>query len=486
MKNTCRVTALLLAVLMLGGCSEPTPAAITFDPESAQTASFTAEAETRKVTRSETFRNADDSAEICVHIDTELSMAPMPVIEASPMELTAQDAHDIIYAFFPEAECYEGHPKYCSEETSWTKETLEKEMERWRSYSYEDLAEIWGGVDQLPQAMRPNGEDIPFVEYWEEAMAYYEKLLEKVPEEDRRTPSLWHMFKETEYREEPEEAARMDLSKDRDCVMANVMVGEDRYYYVVASGNPLFGTSNLISLSYDTQDSPASVDWQIFLSENEKLPAPSQEDLDRALEVAQSYLDRFPIGQWILEEPQPSGHDGTIYISGHPADTKLPDADSVVMNMTPLEMPRMSIRVHPDGRLLSFLVGGSLTDVVTHTEKAAELPVDTLLETGLNHLRSRKTMAYGIDEEALVWEQIWAEEDFLCRVDVTGLTRGFSRVNTPEGGICYVPSLTLNGTVAYTGKETGEYFDPEKASFLPAGEIPLVIVNAIDGTILSL
>ncbi len=488
MKKLTRIAALFLAAMMLCGCSQPeVPAAPVFDPNTVQEATVPLKAvEPQKITRSETFQNADGSTEFAVNLNGELSREPLPVVEAVPRELTAQDAHDLIYAFFPDAKCYERHPKYSSEETNWTKAELEKEMERWRAYDYEDLVEIWGGVDSLPQAMRVNGDDVPFVEYWEESMQYFEELLEKVPEEDMRTPSMWHMFKETEYMEEPEEAARMDLSKDRDCVMANVVVGDDHYYYVVASGNPLFGTTNLISLSYVTPDSPANVDWQIFLSENDALPEPTQEDLDNALKVAQDYLDKFHIGNWVLEEPEPSGHDGTIYVKGHPADTALPEEESVLLNATELKMPWMSIRIHPDGRLLNFQVSGSLTEVVTHTESAAELPPEDLLDAALDSLKSGKTMAYGIDEESLYWEQIWYEEDFICKVDVTRAVRGYVRINTPAANVCYAPCLTLYGSAAYYGEETGEYVDPKDTAFLPVGEIPLAVVNAIDGSIVPI
>ncbi len=488
MRKFLKGTALVLAVLMLCGCSQPeVPAAPVFDPNTVQEASAPLEAaEPRKITRSETFRNADGSTEFCVNIDTELSMEPLPVVEAVPRELTAQDAHDLIYAFFPDAKCYERHPGYSSEETNWTKAELEKEMERWRAYDYEDLVEIWGGVDSLPQAMRVNGDDVPFVEYWEESMQYFEELLKKVPEEDMRTPSMWHMFKETEYREEPEEAARMDLSKDRDCVMANVVVGDDHYYYVVASGNPLFGTTNLISLSYNTPDSPANVDWQIFLSENDTLPEPTQEDLDRAREVAQGYLDKFPIGKWALDRVEPSHNDGTIEISCKPAESGLPDGEQVTLNTTAYEMPQMYIRMRPNGQLLNFSVRGSLTEVITHAENAVELPVDTLLDTALEYLKAGETMTYGIDEEALYYEQIWYEEDFTCKVDVTKAVRGYVRINTPAANVCYAPWLTLYGSAAYYGKESGEYVDPKDTAYLPVGEIPLAVVNAIDGSIVPI
>ncbi len=484
MKHMIKFTALILTLLVLCGCSKPAvPAAPVFDAAAVEEAPYPQAPAPQRIIRSEVFQNEDGSAEFTVNIDTDLPALSLPVVEAVPRALTAQDAHDLIYAFFPDAQCYERHPAYSSAETSWTKESLGKEMERWRAYTYDDLAGIWGGVDNLPQAMRVNGDDIPFAEYWEENMQYFEDLLEKAPEADMRTPSLWHMFKETEYMVEPEEAERMDLSQDRDCVIANVEVGEDTYYYVVASGNPLFGTTNLISLSYNTPDSPANVDWQIFLSENEALPVPSKEDLDRALQVAQSYLDKFHIGEWVLDEPQPSSHDGTIYVEGHPADTILPEEDTVLLNATQFQMPYMSIRIHPDGRLLDFRVSGSLTEAVVRAEHPEELPVETLMDTALNHLRTEETMAYGLDEESLYWVQIWAEEDVRCQAEVTRLARGYVRMNTPEGGICYAPCLALYGTASYIGKESGKVLNPAETAFLPVDEIPLVIVNAIDGTI---
>ncbi len=146
----------------------------------------------------------------------------------------------------------------------------------------------------------------------------------------------------------------------------------------------------------------------------------------------------------------------------------------------------MSIRIHPDGRLLDFQVSGSLTEVVTHTENAAELPPENLLDAALDSLKSGKTMAYGIDEESLYWVQIWAEEDVRCEVEVTEAVRGFVRMNTPKGGICYAPCLTLYGSAAYYGKESGEYVDPKDTAYLPVGEIPLAVVNAIDGSIVPI
>ncbi len=392
----------------------------------------------------------------------------------------------MIYALFPDAICYERHPSYSSPETSWTRAELETSLKRWRSYGYEDLIEIYGGAGNLPGIMAPNGDDIPYMDYWAEQLQYYEDLLTRVPEENQRPPTLWHMFKETEYHVAPEEASRMDLSQDRDCIQANVQVGDSWYYYVAANGNPLGGSTNLISLSFNPPDSPANIDWQIHLTENDSIPAPTQEDLANAKARAQELLDILPFGQWVVASIWPSDHDHTIYIDCDPAEGDFPVARDVVYDLGSYQVPDLSIRIRPDGTLLNLQISGSFTDITTLTQNPAELPLDTLLDTALNHLKAADTMAYGISEDNLRYAQVYAEEDFTADIQVTRAVRGYVRMNTGTGTICNDPCFALMGSDAYSGKESGQVCDRRTFYVLPNGELTLVLLNAIDGSIIPM
>ncbi len=483
MKKRMKLTATLLSAALLCGCTPAPAPGPVFDPGTVQEAA-SPHMQPQELTHMESFQNAGGSTTFHVNLDMDLSMSPLPVIEAKPRTLTAQDAKDIIESLLPGASCYERHPKYTSPETNWTKAELEENLKRWRSYTYNDLAGFYDGAQNFPSVMEENGDDVPYMEYWQESLQYFEALLEQAPEEDMRTPSLWHMFKETEYMVDPEEASRMDLSQDRECIQATVEAGEHRYYYVVASGMRSGKHSSTISLSYSPHSGPASIDWQIYLTQLKSLPAPTQEQLDNARQIAQGYLDSFPIGEWILEEATPSDHDGTIYINGRPAGFPAPDL--VLENPAQQESPELSIRMHPDGTLLGFQVRGSYTEYITHANSAAELPLENLVRIGLDHLKAGKTMAYGVTGEALRQFQISLGEDVTCEVSIGKAVRGFALVNTANGGLCYVPCFCLLGTPAFTGKDTGTVYTLEDLSQIPSEDIPLAAVNAIDGSIIPI
>lgn len=483
MRRLMKALCLCLAALALCGCGrteqEPEAEVSGFDPASVQLMVEGEREKAHKITRSENFQNADGSVEYYVNLNSEILMEPLPVVEAEPYYLTAEDARKTIESFFPEGECYEKHPKYTSEETYWTKDKLAESLKRWKSYSMDEVERLCGNS----HATDENGEVIPFETRWQEELRYYEDLLEKVPEENMRTPCMWQMYKETEYTVEPSEAERMDLSYDADCIMGSVVDGERRYGFVVLADKYEPPYSTLFSLYRSILSSPCGIDWDIFVQENQTMPRPTQEQIENAQKEAQRYADLFPVGKWKVGEAEHSSGDSTIYFTAYPVDPQMPAGKPVMVNAASQEIPEMSIRMHPDGSLMGFWVGRKLVKTAPQAAGAVELSIETLVDKALDSLKTGEKAAYGVAPADLPLFETHREA-LDCRVEVNRAAREYARIDAVGGGFCYVPCLCLYGTAEYTGKDSGTVYTMEGLKLAAEGEIPLVAVNAIDGSII--
>lgn len=483
MRRLTKALCLCLAALTLCGCGrmeqEPEAEVSGFDPASVQLMAEGEREKAHRITRSETFQNADGSAEYYVNLNSMITMEPLPVVEAEPYYLTAEDARKTIESFFPEGECYEKHPKYTSEETYWTKDKLAESLKRWKSYSLDEVERLCGNS----YVMDENGKEIPFETRWQEELRYYEDLLEKVPEENMRTPCLWKMFKETEYMVEPSEAERMDLSYDVDCIMVSVEDGERRYGLVVLADKYEPPYSTLFSLHRSIMSSPCGIDWDLFVQENQTMPRPTREQLENAQKEAQRYADLFPVGKWKVGEPAFSTGDSTVSFKAYPVAPEMPAGKAVDVNASSQETPEMRIRMHPDGSLMDFWVGRKLVKTAPQAAGAVELPLETLVDNALDYLKIGEEAAYGVAPVDLLLFEAHREK-LDCRVEVSRAARGYAQIDAVGEGFCYVPCLCLYGRAEYTGKDSGNAYTVEELKLNAEGEIPLVAVNAIDGSII--
>lgn len=483
MRRLLKAACLCLAVLSLCGCGRMEPEKEVdlsgFDPASVRLMAAGEREKAHRIIRSETFQNADGSAEYYVNFNNMFTMEPLPVVEAEPYYLTAEDARKTIESFFPDGKFYEKHPKYMSPETYWTKDKLAKNLKRWKSFDLADVERICG----YSYTRDENGEVIPFETRWQEDLRYYEELLERVPEEDMRTPCLWKMFKETEYMVEPSEAERMDLSYDADCIMVSVEDGERRYGFVALADKYEPPYSTLFSLYRVTMSSPHDIEWNLFVQENQTMPRPTQKQKENAQKEAQRYADMFPVGKWKVGEPEHSSWDSTIYFKAYPVDPPMPAGKPVTVNAVSREIPEMSIRMHPDGSLMDFWVGRKLAKTMPQAAGAVELPLETLVDNVLDSLKTGEEAAYGVAPVNLLLFEAHREE-LDCRVEVTRAAREYAQIDAVGGGVCYVPCLCLYGTAEYTGKDSGTVYTKEELKLAAEGEIPLVAVNAIDGSII--
>lgn len=126
MKQWKQLASLCLAALLLSGCGRAETIPVT---EATLAAYAPLEGPTP-----ESFQNANGTAEFHMVKQELADFTGMKVLEAQPHYLTPEDAREIVYTLFPEANCIERGAEYDKPDWYFTRESLEESLERWRSY----------------------------------------------------------------------------------------------------------------------------------------------------------------------------------------------------------------------------------------------------------------------------------------------------------------------------------------------------------------
>lgn len=130
-----------------------------------------------------------------------------------------------------------------------------------------------------------------------------------------------------------------------------------------------------------------------------------------------------------------------------------------------------------DGKLVYFNMNAPVDVRSVINSNVQVLSLEKLLELAKKHFSLSDYYEY--DTIGLA-EQI--EEEVGCKVDISAVDYGLTRVKVPntDESYYYVPAILFWGTTELYGKETGNiYYAGDREG------IPLLILNAVDGTVIN-
>lgn len=470
----------------------------SFDANVVQSATKPAEGQDtpagQRVQYTDSFSSTDGSVEFTLNIDTEVSNAPMPVAEVEPHYLTGQDAKRVAEVLFGDAEIYEARPILAPKETIYSKSQVQELLTKWAQYTdLEFLLDLYGD--------ERNAETT--AEVVKKFIADYSEAYDNFQEEDPRVPCEWTLKPDAYYLYSPDEVAQMDVSDYNYGIEAEVTANGIGYIYTVSTRNKVdFKINNIIVRLGDGGISPDTIDIRTYEARLCRTDKPTDAQMEAAQAKASELLAQMELGDWLVDECylQTINYYGDTpeyvicvnavpVINGIPASRRpqLDNLRSKEVYSSNYYLTDASFGFSADGRLVSFQLYSSIDVTEILNDNVATLGIDELMEKAKSHLSLSDRASYGNAESALESYEETFGEPVVCRIDVTELKYGLTRVKAPntDDSYYYVPALLLSGSVAYCGKDTGTVYETNE-QFTGKPTWALVCLNAVDGSVIEL
>lgn len=498
-----RVLILMLFVFLLVtmcGCqSSPERASVTskndgaFDTNVVQSAKETPNGESSYVVTSvDEFYSTDGTVKFQMNINEEVISAKMPVVEVSPHYLTEDDAKRVAEVLFPECVFYESRPDF---EFQLSKQEIREYTERWTEYlNIENLITLYGedksGISEsdiiyaLKKSIEQLNADYPLAD------ETYDELCK------------WTFQPDSLYSYTPQSLVGEDLSNDNEKISADVNLNGIPYRLCFSKRNqPDFKLNYIYAFPY-TYISPVGIDSAIYRAILCRTEEPTQERIEQIKESAQKMLDQMNLGTWEIDECKLYSNEigsATEYIiemsavptfNGIPAIRRpqLANLKSETSFASNYYLTDATFRFSSEGKLLLFEMYSTIDISHVINENVATIPIESLLEKARDQLSLSDYNYYGVSGDLLEQLQKQAKEDFECNVEICKLEYGMLRVKAPDTDerYYYVPGIVLSGTVDYFGKKTGTLYEASGDTLYDSRIIPLIALNAVDGTVISL
>ncbi len=138
-KSLSGILAAVLWISAMSGCAAEKPDSVF---RQNMTAAATAPLD-EKILLTDTVTSHDGTAQYTIHLNQQLTSAPLPIAQAVPHRLTGEDVKRVAQALFADAPFYEREHE---ENAAYSKEQLQKRI-RWMTElaSREALTELYGG-----------------------------------------------------------------------------------------------------------------------------------------------------------------------------------------------------------------------------------------------------------------------------------------------------------------------------------------------------
>lgn len=428
------------------------------------------------VQNTDTFSSSDGTIEFTMMIDEEVSGEPMPMVEVVPHQITAEEAKRVAYAIFGEADYYE---KVDNLAQFYTKAEIEQKLERWRQYTTREA------VEALYGRWLSDSDVVGLVEKF---IDEYEQKLDTAPEEIPYTPCEWTFKNGSEYYYDYDSGV-YDPDDFNDQIWAQLYVGDIPYDFCASNRDKEDFKVNNIYAVVATGISPNGIDEEIFKARLLRTGKPTQAQLDAVKAKAEAMLAEMDMGSWRIDqcyvdelEISESVTEYTICVTavpllnGVPAVrvpqfTALRDAgDPTVKNYYYADV---EFEFSPNGELWQFHMYSPI-EIVDTVEGGETLAVDQLIDMAKEYLTSSTQTDYSFIPS------IYSGDDTLrCRISVTDLNYNLTRTNL-EGDthrFCYVPGITILGTV--------EYYEEKSGEVLYTNECTLLNLDGRDGSLIG-
>lgn len=464
---------LIVMVALLSGCQKAPPNSSviskndgSFDVAVIQSAPKSEESTSSTICqRQERFMSTDGTIEFTLNVNEEIIGVPMPVVEVTPHNLTEEDSKRIAYILFGDAEFYEAEPLFASK---FSQSDIQEKLARWIPYGGDN-----GAIDGYIQE--------------------YTLLLETAPIDNPHTPCLWTFKKSTYYFESKSDADAMDTSGDNDEIQASVKMDGIPYIFNVAKRDKSdFKLNSIYVKPYDGL-SPTSIDTKIFRTQLCQTRKPKEEDLAVVKAQAEELLKKMELGNWIIDEcyvdvsNKNDIPEYTIVVKAVPVfeqvaairRPQLNNLKSKEIYASNYYLTDTQFEFNVNGDLVSFNMTSPVDVKAVINANVKVLSMEDLTGIAINHLSLSDYYQY--DYLGYITD---SAEELECKVNISNVDYGLTRVKVPntDDSYYYVPAMIFWGSIQYHGEETGNIYDVE----LDYGtEFPLLILNAIDGTVIN-
>ena len=441
-----RIIAAAAAILCLSCACQATPqkAYVTSKTgEDAQTAPAAAAAENEDAPPAEssarvwsdTVTSAGGDVVFTVSLEPAATPEELPVLHAAPQLFTAAEGERIAQALLPGADFYENT-------SQMSKLEIEQEILR--------LKALLGDREALEAYYDGNEEAIVYVtQMYEQQIETYEQLYPDAPDAVQDTPCDW-TFHPTSYYDGTAEEDGWDN------IRAKAVSDGIRYEY-----NVYVRTGDYLkSIIHAYADDIAQSDEELYSSQ------PLEED--DCMARAHSILDSLGFGEWEVASLEIRQSEQGLYTAeayARPVFHGLPLLNAELLGADPedayaVNYEGASIRIKMNDRCWTAFEFSAPLDVEPDGETADLLPFDTVFEKLCAYLRLLDAKGFSAEEHA--------------EVTVDRVELGYSRIRVKDNSSEFylVPSYTFSWTPA------------GMTSASPA--IPLVTINAVDGTIIDM
>ena len=444
------------------------------------------------------FCSTDGTVEFQLRIDQQLSDCNMPVVEVTPHYLTEDDAKRVCKVLFGDAEFNEAEPSMGNLKDTLTKSDIMEAIQRWSPYTSSDyLLEFFGNDSQR---------DITgYAEKIKEAIEYYTELFETVADDTRHESAKWTFQSDYYYIYSPEDIDERGLKNDpsaNDQICVTVKDGDIPYLVQISVRNKEDYKLNTIFAYPQSQYSPWAFDNLLFNAKLCRTEKPTENQIAHIRTKAQDMLDRMELGQWVVDQC----YLETTYVGEIPEYKVCVTAVPVINGVPVIRLQQLSnlkseeayasnyylsdatFYFSSNGKLVWFQMFSTIDIKDTLNENVATLSVDELMAKARSHLSLSDYQEYGLNGDVLGVLKRQIEEEVICKIDICESEYGMTRVKVPntDESYYYVPCLVLSGTVDYCGVETGTVYASSGDNFGHDRIVPLIALNAVDGTIIEL
>ena len=470
----------------------------SFDVNVVQSATEQEGAETTETTEmlayNDTFYSTDGTVEFSLDIHQEMTHKAMPVVEIEPYYLTEADAQRVAKVLFGEVDFYEAAPLSGKE---YSKQEIQSCIDRWLPYTNVNaVSELFpnrsGETEYLSLVVETIKKSI------EDFTAQYENA----PDEKTETLCDWTFKPDSYYRYAVEEIDKKDLSQDNQKLAVQVTVDGIPYYLAFTKRNMGDYKLNYIYSYPYSGFSPCDIDKVLLNAKLCRTEEPTAKQINAAKEKAQDLLDRMNLGTWTIDsysiETKDCGNcsEFAIKVNAVPMIAGIPavrcpqyvNLKSELAYASNYYLTDASFTFSANGTLLNFEMLSTIAVKEVINDCVAVLPMEELIERAATHLSLSDYQEYGLSGDFLEQLQETAGEKYLCKIDISKLDYGMLRVKAPntDESYYYVPGIVLSGSIDYCGAQTGAIYESSGKTILKDRIVPLVTLNAVDGTIVEL
>lgn len=448
------------------------------------------------VVLNESFFSSDGSVEFTPNISKKIIQASNPVVEVKPHYFTSEDAQRIGAVLFPTSTFYEAQPALGDLNAILTRSEIQASIQRWLPYIGKDtLLELYpnfSGQEELVSL---------YCERIKSDIALYTELLETVPAKAEHIPAQWTFKSEWEYLYSQDEIAKGGFTKDETNDQICVVTTNNNTPYIlnISTRNKADYKLNTIFAYPYTVYSPMGIDRDIFISKLCRTQKPTDEQINNVKTKAQEILDSLDIGVWLVDQcylQENSSQEYVVCVKAVPVFEGISAMRrEQISNLTSKQtyaanyyLSDVEFQFSPNGALIFFQLSSPVDVVDVINSNASTLDAEKLISKAKTYLTLSDKNEYGIGGELLAMAEESAGEEFICKINLNDLDYGLIRVKVAnkDDNYYYVPGMILYGSVDYYGKTSGLLYESSGETIWNKRIIPLVALNAIDGTIISI